>query len=57
MNWLNDQLGTTLIIISMFFWFFVLMGRQTMKNNPEIGDAAKKAATAKAINIITRLLK
>jgi hypothetical protein len=49
-----------IIIWGMTFYGFVVIARgakKALSSSPEIGDAAKKAATAKAISMIGKWLK
>jgi hypothetical protein len=49
-----------IIIWGMIFYGFVVIARgakKALSSSPEIGDAAKKAATAKAISMIGKWLK
>ena len=49
-----EGVGTNLLITALIAWWLL---SKLLKSNPSVGDAAKQAASNKAIDIIKRWLK
>jgi hypothetical protein len=56
-NWFADQFCAGIGWMMLFIAAASYVAKKFGNNNPEIKDAAKKAATTKAISLIARLFK
>ncbi len=52
-----ESMSQCYIIMILVIIYFVWLLRKAAEKNPALGDAAKRAATNKAINIIGRWFK
>jgi len=56
-SWLGDQFGMGTLWMMIVIAVAIQMAKKFGSANPEVKDAAKKAASAKAIQLIGRLFK
>jgi hypothetical protein len=56
-SWLGDQLGNGFLLMMIIIAVAIQLGKKFGNANPEVKDAAKKLAAAKAIGLLTRFLK
>ncbi len=56
-NWFIDQIVLGFAWMVLFLAVLIMCARKFANANPEIKDAAKKAAAAKATQLIDRFLK
>ena len=56
-TWFADRMGQGLMMMILFVAVVSMLARKFANANPEVGDAAKKAAANKAIQIISRFFK
>ncbi len=56
-NWFADQIGTGAGWLMLFIGVVLYYAKKFGNANPEVKEAAKKAAASKAISLIGRLLK
>jgi hypothetical protein len=56
-SWLGDQFGNGIVMMIIFVAIAIQLGKKFGNANPEVKEAAKKAAAAKAIQLIGRLFK
>jgi len=56
-NWFAQQMGQGIGWMVLFLAVVIMCARKFANANPEVGDAAKKAAANKAIQIISRFFK
>lgn len=56
-NWFADQFAAGLGWMMLFIGTACYLAKKFGNAHPEVKDAAKKAATSKAIHLIGRLLK
>jgi hypothetical protein len=56
-SWLGDQFGNGIVMMIIFVAIAIQLGKKFGNSNPEVKDAAKKLAAAKAIGLLTRLFK
>jgi hypothetical protein len=56
-NWFYDQTGQLLGYMVVFLAVVHMCAKKFANDNPEVKDAAKKAAATKAIQVIGRLFK
>jgi hypothetical protein len=56
-NWFADQIGKGFGYTVIFLAVVIMCARKFGEANPEVKDAAKKAAASKAIQLIGRFFK
>ena len=56
-NTFHEVIGTGALYSAMFIALIIICTKKFFGANPEVKDAAKKAAAAKAIQLISRLFK
>jgi hypothetical protein len=56
-SWLGDQFGNGIVMMIIFVAIAIQLGKKFGNANPEVKDAAKKLAAAKAIGLLTRFFK
>lgn len=56
-NWFVETIGQGVGTVAAVLFVVILCAKKFANGNPEVKDAAKKAASAKAIQLIARLLK
>jgi hypothetical protein len=56
-SWVVDQLGLGLMWAVLFFVVAIHYAKKFGNANPEVKDAAKKAAASKAIHLIAWIFK
>ncbi len=56
-SWLGDQFGNGIIWMMIFIAVAIQLAKKFGNANPEVKAAAKKVASAKAIELLDRCLK
>ena len=56
-SWLGDQFGNGIVWMIIWVAVAIQLGKKFGNANPEVKDAAKKVASAKAIELLNRFLK
>ena len=56
-SWLGDQFGNGILLMMIFIAVAIQLAKKFGNANPEVKDAAKKVASAKAIELLNRFLK
>jgi hypothetical protein len=56
-NGFTDGTGQLFCLMAIFLAVVMMCAKKFAKDNPEVKDAAKKAAATKAIQVIGRLFK
>jgi hypothetical protein len=56
-NWFAQQMGQGIGWMVLFLAVVIMLARKFGEANPDVGNAAKKAAANKAIQLIARFFK
>lgn len=56
-NWFAQQMGQGFMMMILFVAVVITLAKKFASSNPNVADAAKKAAANKAIQLIGRFFK